>query len=265
KSYTGYYSIIQYCADLSRFESANIGVLLFCPELQFADAQTSSGNDRIRKFFGKSHDWRKIDSLKLGIEERLRSSDSLKTVEDLNEFIDRRANQFRLTEPKPIRVRDPKRQLDELFSDLVGGTPRGKQGPSVKKELAAALEQPALTSKLHKSVEVTVPVDGRKLEVPYAFQNGRFNLIQPVRFRGENPVQTAYRYAVEGNSIYETHDDRFGEMKLLVVGSFGSGKSEKMSAVQKVLDNHHVGLYSIDDLGGLVHEIQTTGKDKSEP
>ena len=48
----GYYSIIQYCPDLSRLEAANIGVLLFCPEVRFIRAKTSAGNDRIRRFFG---------------------------------------------------------------------------------------------------------------------------------------------------------------------------------------------------------------------
>lgn len=36
----GYYSIIQYCPDLSRFEAANVGVLLFCPERAFLKALT---------------------------------------------------------------------------------------------------------------------------------------------------------------------------------------------------------------------------------
>ena len=105
----GYYSVIQYCPDLGRLEAANIGVLLFCPERGFLDALTAKHNERIRKFFGsKDHDWKKINSFKLGIEERIRAEyASVSTVEDLREFIDRRANQFRITDPQPMRVRHP--------------------------------------------------------------------------------------------------------------------------------------------------------------
>lgn len=259
----GFYSIIQYCADLTRFEAANIGVMLFCPDLNFLDARTSSTNERIRKFFGsEGHNWKQIDSIKLGIEERLRSNHEIRTIAALNEFIDRRANQLRITEPRPIRVHEPSLLLDELFAELVGGTPRHAKKTSIRQKLAEALEQPSLATKLDKSVSITVPVDGRKLDIPYAFQNGRYNLIQPVRFRSENPVQTAYKYAVEGDSIYETRHKQLGEMKLLVVGSFRSKSDENKSVVKKVLEHHNVGLFSMDALGDLVQEILTTGKDK---
>ena len=48
----GYYSVIQYCPDLGRFEAANMGVLLFCPESGFLKSLMSGNNSRIIKFFG---------------------------------------------------------------------------------------------------------------------------------------------------------------------------------------------------------------------
>jgi hypothetical protein len=45
---TGYYSLIQYCPDAAREEAANVGVVLFCPEVDYLEARTVSGNDRIR-------------------------------------------------------------------------------------------------------------------------------------------------------------------------------------------------------------------------
>jgi hypothetical protein len=48
----GYYSIIQHCPHLGRFEAANVGVLLFCPERHFLQAITARNNSRVIRFFG---------------------------------------------------------------------------------------------------------------------------------------------------------------------------------------------------------------------
>ena len=70
----GYYSLIQYCPDLSRLEAANVGVLLFCPERQFIQARVSHNNDRIRRFFSPEQtDWPQLNALKDSVARRLRS------------------------------------------------------------------------------------------------------------------------------------------------------------------------------------------------
>jgi hypothetical protein len=122
----GYYSLIQYCPDLSRLEAANIGVLLFCPERAFLQARTVRGNQCIMRFFGrKGRDWDRIDSFKLGSKERLATeSRNLNTLEDLQRFIALRANELQISAPRPMRVEDPERDLDTLFWQLVGGQHR---------------------------------------------------------------------------------------------------------------------------------------------
>lgn len=260
--YTGWFSIVQYCPDPNRLEAANIGVLLFCPSLEFLDVRMASDNHRIIKFFGPLMSERPaIDSFKKGLIERVRNErKQIVSHEQLADFVDRRANLIRISPPRSIRVTEPERQLNELFSKLIGGSTRRE--PSVAGQLASTFEQPALEPKLYKSVPITVPIDGRQLQVPYAFQNGRFNLIQPVRFESEQPLQTAYRYAVEGNSIYETEHEEFGRLKLLVVGSFRKTDDENKQKVGRVLETHHVTLYPMDDVGKLVQEILATGKNR---
>jgi hypothetical protein len=258
----GWFSIVQYCPDPNRLESANIGVLLFCPALEFLDVRMSSDNHRITKFFGPlKSDRQFVDLFKKGLVDRVRrEKKQIVDHQQLLDFVDRRANLIRISPPRSIRVTEPQKQLDDLFAELVGGT--AKREASITDRLAKSLEQPSLEPKLYKSVPITVPIDGRQLQVPYAFQNGRFNLIQPVRFRSENPLQTAYKYAVEGDSIYETEHERFGKLKLLVVGSFRSKSDENKQVVNRVLENHHVTLYAMDDVDKLVHEILATGKDR---
>lgn len=260
----GWFSVVQFCPDPNRLESANIGVLLFCPALEFLDVCVASDNRRIIKFFG-SHDFdfKLVNTFKKGLQERLRKE--LKEISDheqLLDFVDRRANQIRISPPRSIRVTEPEKQLNELFAELVGGPVRRE--PAVQDRLKSTLEQPALEPKLYRSIPVTVPIDGRELQVPYAFQNGRFNLIQPVRFQSDNPLQTAYKYAVEGDSIYETEHEDFGKLKLLVVGSFRSNSDENKAVVNRVLENHHVTLYAMDELDKLVEKILTTGKNRSD-
>ena len=72
KPQNGYYSIVQYCPELSRFEAANIGVLLFCPDSGFLNVMTSGNNRRIIKFFGsEGHDWKRINTIKKALQDRL--------------------------------------------------------------------------------------------------------------------------------------------------------------------------------------------------
>jgi hypothetical protein len=181
----GYYCIIQYCPDLGRLEAANIGVLLFCPDRGFLKARTTSDNSRIRHFFGdRGHDWHRINSFKTGVEDRLDvEKDEIKTLEALEVFIARRANSIQITPPRPMKVDEPDKDLDQLFQDLVGGKPRAKSGPSLKRFLEQKFAADGLDRKIKTDIRVTVPISDRQMEVPCGFQNGRFNLIQPARFR----------------------------------------------------------------------------------
>lgn len=263
KPHKGWFSIVQFCPDPNRLESANIGVLLFCPALDFLNVRMASDNRRIGKFFGsRDFDLAIVNSFKKGLEERLRKEhDQIVDHQQLLDFVDRRANQIRISPPRSIRVTQPPQQLDDLFAELVGESRR--RDTRVKDRLERSFAQPEIEPKLYKSVAITVPIDGRQMQVPFAFQNGRFNLIQPVRFQSENPLQTAYRYAVEGDSIYETEHDKFGKLKLLVVGSFHSRSDENKQIVSRVLENHHVTLYAMEELDKLIHEILVTGKNRS--
>lgn len=262
KPHKGWFSIVQFCPDPNRLESANIGVLLFCPELDFLNVQLASDNRRITKFFGsKEIDLALINSFKKGLADRLRQEQTqIVSHEQLLDFADRRANLIRISPPRSIRVTKPEVQLGQLFAELVGESARHKV--NVRDQLAESFDRPSLQSKLHKSVPpITVPIDGRELHVPYAFQNGRFNLIQPVPFLSENPLQTAYRYAVEGDSIYRTEHDEFGKLRLMVVGSFRSKGDQNKQIIRRVLKKHHVPLYAMDEIEKLIQEIQQTGKD----
>lgn len=261
----GYYCLIQYCPDMSRLEAANIGVLLFCPDRSFLQARTVHGNRRIRRFFGREgHDWSQINSFKTGIEERLEAEQrNIQALEDLQRFIQLRANQIQITPPRPMRVQNPQEDLDELFQELVGGEQREPGHKSIKRYVGELLDNAGLAPKIARDLSIHVPISNEDLNVPYGYQNGRFNLIQPVTFESKeasSAIGKACRFAVEGRSLYaEPHPD-YGDLQLVVVGRFSSTSGDATSSVRRILIEHQVQLYPEDGLCDLIDEIRRTGR-----
>jgi hypothetical protein len=261
-----YYSLVQYCPDMSRLEAANVGVLLFCPEKRFLAARMSHDNSRIRRFFGaEGHDWQCINSSKLGLEERLAAEQGrIETLADLERFIATRANELRITPARPMKADDPATELDALFKELIGGPAHAEKTTSFRQFLQKKFHAAGVERKLQRDVTVTVPVFDREVRVPYGYQNGRFHLIQPVRFEGHEAsqaVNTACRYAVEGRSIFEHAESGLGPMQLTVIGKFRANQNDARSAVRRVLDENAVRLFALNELPALIDEIRRTAKD----
>jgi len=269
-AHKGYYSVIQYCPDRSRLEAANIGVLLFCPELSHLEARTSHDNRRIRRFFSsEGHDWNRINSFKQGLEERLEAERStVRTLEDLERFIATRGNEFQITAPRPMKVIDPAGEIVQLFDELVGGQPRRGKGASLRRVLQKKFEAAGVQNKLREPVKVHVPIFGRDIEVPFGYQNGRMHLLQPVGFEGRDvnqAINTACKYAIEGQSLYSSPDPHFGNLQLVVVGGFRSKDTEAITRVRHILQAHKVRLFGTSELPQLIKEIRETAKDMSSP
>ena len=265
-AHRAYYSVIQYCPDLGRLEAANVGVVLFCPELHFLDARTSRANERIIHFFGREgHDWKQINAFKKGIAERVRLSvTDIRDKESFGRFISMQANLMQLTPPLPCRVSsDPKSELDHLFEQIVGVEKRRVTTKSLRRLLGQKFEKGGISDKVRQDISVTVPVLNKRVEIPYGFQNGRFNLITPAKFEAKDTdsvVATACRYAVEGRSLFDNPDQQLGDMQLVVVGKFRAKAPEARKAVDRVLSEHEVKLVRFDRIPDLVDEIRRTGK-----
>jgi hypothetical protein len=129
------------------------------------------------------------------------------TLEDFQQYVATRGNELILTAPRFVKVERAEEQLDDLFGSLIGGRQfEGKQ-PSFRRELRQRFRQAGLLQrKVLEDVSVQVPRFEKLVTVPYAFQNGKFNLIQPVRFVGvtkDGIINRACKLAVEGESINE--------------------------------------------------------------
>ena len=264
----GYFSLVQYCPDFARQEAANVGVVLFCPERQFIRAQTAKSIGRIRRFFGEDGDgYLHLHGMMEALSSRLDVEQSeFKTLEDLQQFIAKLANKIILTQPKPMMVLDPQADLQALYLELVADPKKPltvqAQIP-LRKRLDAVLTETDVRRFIQRKIEVQVSTLKETLRVPYAFQNGRFNLIQPVVFKHQNEAgvrMAACRHAVEGQSLYRHPDAKFGELQMIVVADFTGAPQDSASMVADIFQESQVRLVMSDDLPALKQEIVAHAK-----
>jgi len=255
----GYYSLIQYCPDRSRLEAANIGVLLFCPEMPFVEARLAKGNDRIRRFFGAdSFDKRRVNAAKRAIEHRLAvDRESFQSPEDLVRFVETRGNDIVLTTPRPMRVSDPSADLDSLFEELVGGRARYERRPPEIARLEQVFRRPSMQRRVLFDPPVIVPVIGRELKVPYAYRNGQLNLVKPQRFPADKATTIAMHLAIEGD-LLRRYPESGEKRQLIVVSAFAgtvaaNGLRER---VDKVLGEYEVRVVHEDEIQEFGKEVE---------
>ncbi|MEX2213491.1 MAG: DUF3037 domain-containing protein [Phycisphaeraceae bacterium] len=214
----GYYSLVQFCPDLSRAEAVNVGVLLFCPQRGFIAARTQHSNERVRKFFGAdTFDGERLNAAKEALEKRLQTEhDRFSSVDDLNRFISTRANELVLTAPRSVKVDDPDEDIELLFAELVGGRAKRRPKPSLLLKLDEALRRPSLLSKVKYGEKVNVPIINRVLDIPYTYRNGERRLVKPQLFGPSNAIGSAMQLAIEGDLLHK-HPTGEGKRQLIVV------------------------------------------------
>jgi hypothetical protein len=259
--YPGHYSLIQYCPDPSRAEAANVGVLLFCPSLDFIAARTASDNDRIRRFFGgRTVDLDRINVMKRSIERRLRvESGRFRTLDDLQRFVESRGNDIVLTAPRSMKVLDPEKDLSSLFAELVGGRARAEKLRVLLPELEAPFARLQREGRAWTNQRVKVPVLGTTLKAPYAYRNGVMNLIRPEAFAvGEDKARHRASYlAIEGDLLRKHPQEAGGEYKLVVVSAASEGSAPaREEIVAPLFDEYGVRFVRRAEIPQFVADVQ---------
>jgi hypothetical protein len=258
----GHYSLVQYCPSASRLEAANIGVLLYCQELRYVDVRLARGNSRIVHFFGREgFDSFVLEGAKKAVEHRVRLGfDAFKTYEDMELLIQTRANAVVLSAARSIKVDDPVKTLDELFGELVGGAVRTRADRRFR-EVDEILGRPSLKALVHRPQPVIVPVVNRRLTAPYAFRNGRFNLIRPERFSAHPGAATgaAMRLAMEGDLLDKYLQVDGIKAQLIIVPFFpAESQQNDRASVLRLFGEYHVRTVDVPRLEELADEIQRT-------
>ena len=247
-----------------RLEAANIGVLLFCPEQKYLRVRLAPTNRRIDRFFGaEAGDLKQINAMKKMLEHRLTTeTEMIRDVEGLRHFAKLLANEIIITEPRATLVEEPNVELAQLYDELVGQFIRTE--PATEKvlvdKLRMALDTPRLKAVLRRDVLVKVPVMGNELRVPYAYQNGRLNLIEAHEFnqkREQDLNRDVFARAVLGRLLFKHDDPEAGARQLVIVATFGQAAAPYRQRVEEVLRDHDVAYYpesALPDLERLIAE-----------
>ena len=261
----GYYSIVQFCPDLARRETVNIGVVLFVPEKGFFEPRMVADNERVKHFFGTSgDDAKRLNEFKRSFAARIEAEGTrITSLESLQKFIDTRGNQLQLTEPSFVKVRDCRETIDRLFEQLVGGKHRTGKRQSFKDALQSRFDSAGISDRICNDFPISIPILNQETKIPFGFQNGDFHLLQPVRFesaKDESNFGLACKYSTEGRIFQEHPDPEYGQLQFNVIGRFPSQSDDSIPIVRQVLAASNVRLHLEHDLGELVDEIRRTGK-----
>ena len=258
----GYYSLIQFCPDPSRLEAVNVGVVLLCPDADFLAARTSASNRRAEKLVGRGElDRPALNSAKHAIEHRLEvDRASFKSHEDLQAFVNTRGNNLKLTTPRPVKVFDPPNDLDNLFLELVGGRSRTQPTEPLMPELDGVFQRLHQEGRAQLNLNVDVPVWGRSLRIPYAYQNGVLNLVRPQRFsRKENAaMEVAMRLAMEGDLLQRHSQTGECKKKLIVVSLFSHNGDGQVASgrVGELLRDYSVTTVQENEISQFVSQVE---------
>lgn len=260
----GYYSLIQFFPDPSRLEAANIGVVVYSSHDGRLCFRISRSNSRIRRFFGEQ-DWKFLNRAKEAIKNLLRT-EYFRSVEDLKAFIARRANAIQLSAPRSMRISTIEQDVDDLFRRLVG-----EELVDHKRRIAGNLEKKLIDAGVdrlvQKSVSIEIPDIKKSIRVPFAYKNGRFNLISPLQFDLDTDLLAKTgKNAIEGKLLYDLPHPEFGQMRLVVVAGFDEGiERSTRELVEKLLKENSVTVYTFDELGPLLDDIRRSAEQHGVP
>jgi hypothetical protein len=263
----GHYSLIQFCPDTARLEAANIGIALFCGQHDFLQVRMNDNNGRVIQMFGRGErDLDRLRAVKKGLHATIEGRRELRDLEQLQRFAALQINHLRMTPFMPCRIAvSPEAELDTLYRDLVE-SPQEKRANrpspvSISRALEAVFNEPSVQPFVRRDVVVDVPIFQAKESIPYAYQNGRLNLVKPVEFPTTRRavIDKAARNAIEGKSIYDHPHARYGDLKLVVVGSFPKTDPDDIETSKRILEENYVTLYTTEELDRLEHDIVTNG------
>lgn len=258
----GYYSLVQFSPDASRLEAVNIGILVYSSADGRLRVRIGRSNHRIRRFFGNQN-WSFVNRAKKAIENQL-TWQHFPSLDDLKGYISKRANEIQITSPRPMRINDIEKDVDQLFSTLVGEDILERRS-RVNGNLTKRFVDAGVNDLVCKSVDVDIATLKKSIRVPYAYQNGRFNLISPVQFDPESILQKTGTNALEGKLIYGERHPAHGEMRLVVVANFDQSIDRSTrGVVERHFEDNHVKLYSFDDLDPLLDDIRRSAAEHAK-
>ena len=137
-------------------------------------------------------------------------------------FVDTRGNSLQLTPPRPLKVSAPDEELKRLFYQLVDGKVGNNSEPTKPHAfptLQTLFTRLSSEGRARLDYETSLPVLGQHFTVPYAYQNGVLNLVQPHLFE-RNSARASLDLAIRGDLIKKHGVNDHQESRLIVISKF---------------------------------------------
>ncbi len=165
-----------------------------------------------------------------------------------------------MTNPRPLKFENPEQELDPLLHRLVTSQAEASQRfVRPDRERGRLFQQADVVSRLRKEVMVRPPTLPKPFKAPFAYQNGRLNLIEPVQFEGHTPASIFNRasvLAVEGQFLGEYTDPEYGKVGLVVVAKFAPEQKREEESAAAVFQKHKIPMHTFATLEPLLAEIR---------
>ena len=254
---SGQYALVQFSPFPERMEFLNIGLVLIVPSLEFIGIRFARGQARLERAFGrqsKSY----LDAIKASFENRLRAElAKFPHGKSFSEFARRRANDVRISQFLPVMISDVLADFDHLFDELVGEDERPVREPRIRRRLREAFSANKVEQFLDKPEEIDLPEYGLRVNVPYGYQNGCYNLIDGMRLSASvsEGLREAGKRSLEGGLIWKHFEGGSERKRLVVVGDFSQQSNAFYHAVKDQFAESHVRLHRLDDMRPLLNDI----------
>lgn len=248
-----YFSLVQYGEDQERAEYVNVGVILLSRAAPYVmskfvmSPRQADGINRI-SFFKDM-----VESLRYRIASEFQKDWSL---ERLNKFSETRTGYLRLLPPRSVLAENPIEVIDDLYVRLVSSRAHVAKKLRVSQKLKHEFIERGVEGLLEKPSPIELP-QGVTMRAPYAYQNGRYNLISGLSLTSDpnHAIDAASAQAVKGDWLFK--DASLGRPSKLVVVADVEGQSDAfVYDIARLMEEHHVGFYRLDNIEGLTLDIK---------
>jgi hypothetical protein len=239
----GYYCLIQFCPDLARAESVNVGALVLRSEPAGLAVRVVQEPAAIARRLIPKVPAHIVGEAIQSVDYRLRH-ESIDSVERLERFVRTRGNQIQLTMPRAMRVENLEADLERVFAELVQPTSTTRQEP---KTIAAAAERLRVSFERLRTLRPDRVDIGRRFVIPglplsiqtnYSYRNGCTNLVRVLDL--PKSEITARRDALAIHSEGELVRDRLDGARLHVVAAARDESERESEAVMgSILESLH--------------------------
>lgn len=253
----GYFSLVQYAEIPERAEYVNIGVVLFADVKPYVFAKFSQSARRAQRVFNVnlgSHFRNLQDSMNSRLHVEFGTGWTKQAIES---FVTMRSGKMRLSPIRSVLTKDPEEVLEDLFQRLVGDDYRVKRGQRASSKIRDVFKLFGVDKLLMKPEPVYLS-GGVKIDAPFAYQNGSFNLIEAMSLAGDPDavLSRASPHMIEGELLYQ--QTALADRKRLIVVGDEADKLDRsfLEMMESQMERHKVRFYTIDAIAPLVQDIR---------